>query len=211
MNTALFASMDEDQILTVLENTGNQTADGYDIYARKPVNNGDMNQYGVEIDLVYNPVNALRLRALLSPYYFEIINTTNAAYDTEDFVLYGNAIADYKFLETWKFQINYTYQSPKTTGLTELKAIQFVNLALSKDLFKSKASLTFTAKDVFSSRKIYYESMEAGIQTNSYAFFDPQLLLSFSYRFNGAAKRNSKNRSGEVNKNIFELDDNLIK
>jgi len=211
LNTALFASMDDDQILTVLENTGNQTDDGFDIYTRKPVNNGDLNQYGIEMDLVYNASNALRFRALLSPYYFEIINTTNGAYDTDDFVLYGNAIADYKFLETWKFQINYTYQSPKTTGLTELKAIQFVNLALSKDLFKSKATLSFTAKDIFRSREIYYESMEAGIQTNSYAFFEPQYLLSFSYRFNGAAKRNSKNRSGEVNKNIFELDEEVIK
>jgi hypothetical protein len=144
---------------------------------------------------------------LLSPYYFELTKTEDALYDAEDFVFYGNAILDFRFGNSWKIQPSFTYQSEKITGLTKLKAIHYVNLALSKDLFSNKATLAFTAHDLFKTRKIIYESAEANAITNRYSIFDPNFLLSFTYRFNKAPKRNSKNRTNEMKKSIFEVDE----
>ena len=143
----------------------------------------------------------------MSPYYFELTKTEDGLYDAEDFVFYGNAILDFRFGNSWKIQPSYTYQSEKITGLTKLKAIQYVNLALSKDLLNNKATLAFTAHDLFKTRKIIYESNEADAITNRYSIFDPQFLLSFSYRFNKAPKRNTKNRADELKGNIFEVDE----
>ncbi len=207
LNTAIFASLDHNQVLTVLENTGEQTLEGFDVFLRKPINNGDLNQYGIEFDFIYPISKQIRFRTLLSPYYFELTKTEDELYDAEDFVFYGNAILDFRFGNSWKIQPSYTYQSQKITGLTKLKAIQYVNLALSKDLLNNKATLAFTAHDLFKTRKIIYESNEADAITNRYSIFDPQFLLSFSYRFNKAPKRNTKNRAGELKGNIFEVDE----
>ncbi|MFD1315984.1 outer membrane beta-barrel protein [Namhaeicola litoreus] len=207
LNTALFASLDHNQVLSILENTGEQTNEGFDIFLRKPINNGDLNQYGIEFDFIYPITDNLRFRTLLSPYYFELTKTENGLYDAEDFVFYGNAILDFRFGNSWKIQPSFTYQSEKITGLTELKAIQYINLALSKDFFNNKATLAFTAHDIFKTRNIIYESVEANAITNRNSIFDPNFLLSFSYRFNKAPKRNSKNRANEMKKSIFEIDE----
>ncbi len=207
LNTAVFASLDHDQVLSVLENTGEQTEEGFDIFLRKPINNGNLNQYGIEFDFIYPLSKQIRFRTLLSPYYFELTETEGGLYDAEDFVFYGNAILDLRFGNSWKIQPGYTYQSEKITGLTKLKAIQYVNLALSKDLLDNTATLAFTANDLFKTRKIIYESTEAEAITNKYSIFDPQFLLSFSYRFNKAPKRNNKNRANELKQNIFEIDE----
>ena len=207
LNTAIFASLDHNQVLTVLENTGEQTDEGFDVFLRKPINNGDLNQYGIEFDFIYPISKQIRFRTLLSPYYFELTKTEGGLYDAEDFVFYGNAILDFRFGNSWKIQPSYTYQSEKITGLTKLKAIQYVNLALSKDILNNKATLAFTAHDLFKTRKIIYESTEADAITNRNSIFDPQFLVSFSYRFNKAPKRNTKNRANELKGSIFEVDE----
>ena len=207
LNSAFFASMDQDQFLTVLENTGNKTEEGFDIFTRKPINNGDLNQFGLEFDLMYFPMENLRFRALVSPYYFELTETLNESYDYSDYVLYGNFIADYRLKQTWKFQVNFTYQSPKKTALTKLDQIMYVNAVVSNDILDNKATLSLSARDIFKSREIIYESMEAGVQTDRYSIFEPQFVLSFSYRFNRAPRQNAKNRSKDINMNIFEIDE----
>lgn len=209
LNTALFHSNATDHILNVLENTGNQTSDGFDIYRRIPINNGILNQSGFELEASYNPNNKIRLYGLFSPYLAVLSNTRDNAYDYDNWVFFTNIRFLYRLTNTLKFNIDYVYQSAQKTALTELKDFQYVNLNISKDFWDGKSTLSFKINDVFYSRKSDFNSLEANTITQRTFIFDTQYLLSFSYRFNKSSRRNSHNRSKEIDKNVFEVEDNL--
>ena len=208
-NTALFYSNSTDRILNVLEKTGNQTSEGFDIYRRIPINNGTLNYTGLELETTYNPTNKLRLYGLLSPYYSQLSDTRENAYDFDNWVWYGNVRLLYRINNTLRFNIDYVYQSAQKTAITELKAFQYTNLNISKDFWEGKSTLSFKINDVFYTRKAQFSSLEANTITQRDFIFDTQYLLSFSYRFNKSSRRNSHNRSKEVDKNIFEVEDQV--
>ena len=122
---------------------------------------------------------------------------------------YGNFRVLLRLTNTLRFQMDYTFQTPQKTAITELASFQYSNLTLSKDFFEGKATLTFKINDVFHSREAIYKSLEANTITNRNFIFDTQYLLSFSYRFNKAKRRNSNNRSKDIDKNVFEIEDNI--
>lgn len=209
LNTALFYSNSTDRILNVLEKTGIQTDDGFDIYRRIPINNGMLNFTGLEIEATYNPSNKIRLYGLLSPYFSQLSDTRDKAYDYDNWVLYGNLRLLYRINNTLRFNIDYIYQSTQKTAITELKAFQYTNLNISKDFLDGQATLSFKINDVFYTKKAKFSSLEANTITQRNFIFDTQYLLSFSYRFNKSSRRNSHNRSKEIDKNIFEVEDQI--
>ena len=146
---------------------------------------------------------------LLSPYFSQLSETRDNAYDYENWVFYGNFRFLYRLSNTLRFNIDYVYQSAQKTALTELKAFQYVNLNISKDFWEGKSTLSFKINDVFHTRKADFNSLEASTITQRSFIFDTQYLLSFSYRFNKSSRRNSHNRSKEIDKNIFEVEDQI--
>ena len=209
LNSALFYSNSTDRILNVLEKTGAQTSDGFDIYTRIPVNNGTLNYTGLEAEITYNPSNKIRLYGIVSPYFAILSDTRNNVYDYDNWVWYANIRFLYRINETFRFNVDYTYQSEQRTAITELKSLQYANLTLSKDFLGGKSTLSFKINDVFHTRKADFNSLEANTITNRNIIFDTQYLLSFSYRFNKSSNRNSNNRSKDIEKNIFEIEDEV--
>lgn len=209
LNSILFYSNSTDRILNVLENTGNQTGDGFDIYRRLPVNNGTLDFAGLELSLTYNPIKKIRLYGVLSPYYAVLSETLNNAYDYTNWVFYGNFRFLYRITDTFRFNIDYVYQTTQKTAITELKPIQYTNATISKNFLEGKVNLSFKVNDIFYTRKSDFYSLEANTITNRQFIFDTQYLLSFSYRFNQGSKRNSHNRANDIDKDIFEVEDEL--
>jgi hypothetical protein len=209
LNSILFYSNSTDRILNILENTGNQTGDGFDIYRRLPINNGTLDYAGLELSLTYKPIKKIRLYGILSPYYAALSETLNNAYDYTNWVFYGNFRFLYRITDTFGFNIDYVYQTAQKTAITELKTIQYTNATISKNFLEGKATLSFKVNDVFHTRKSDFYSLEANTITNRQFIFDTQYLLSFSYRFNQSSKRNSHNRSKDIDKDIFEVEDEL--
>ncbi len=209
LNTAAFYSNSTDKILNVLEKTGNQTNDGFDIFRRIPINNGTLNYTGLELELTYTPIKKLRLNGLITPYYADLFDTRNNAYDYNDLIWYGRLTFFYKFNNTFRFQLDYEYQSSRKTAITELEAFDATNLTMSKDLFEGKATISFKINDIFHTREAKYKSLEANTISNRNFIYDTQYLLSFSYRFNKASKRNTHNRTKDIDKNIFEIEDDI--
>jgi hypothetical protein len=208
-NSALFYSNSTDRILNVLEKTGNQTSDGFEIYRRIPINNGTLNYTGLELEATYNPSNKIRLYGLISPYFAQLSDTRDLAYDYDNWVWYGNFRFLYRINNTLRLNMDYIYQSAQKTALTELKAFQYVNFNVSKDFWEGKSTLSFKINDVFHTRKAVFSSLEANTITQRNFIFDTQYLLSFSYRFNKNGRKNTHNRSKEIEKNIFEIDDKI--
>lgn len=209
LNSILFYSNSTDRILNVLENTGNQTSEGFDIYRRLPVNNGTLDYVGLELSLTYNPIKKIRLYGILSPYYAVLSETLNEAYDYTNWVFYGNFRFLYRITDTFRFNLDYVYQTTQKTAITELKPIQYTNATISKSFLEGKVTLSFKVNDIFYTRKSDFYSLEANTITNRQFIFDTQYLLSFSYRFNQSSKRNSHNRAKDIDKDIFEVEDEL--
>ena len=209
LNTAIFYTNSTDTFLTVLEETGNQTDDGFDIYKSYPINNGDLDYIGLEIGATYNPSKKFRFYGLISPYYSVRSNTIENEYDYENFVFYGTAALYYRLNNTLRFQVNFDYISPQKTALTEIGEYYYTNFTASKDLFDNKATLTFKMSDVFHTRKAMYKSIEADAISNRDVVFKTRYLLSFTYRFNKARKRNANNRARDIDRNVFEIEDRI--
>jgi len=207
LNSSLFYTNTTDNILEVLEKTGFQTKDGFDIYQRLPINNGILNQTGFELILNYFPINKLRLNGSITPFYANLIDTRENQYDYNDFRWYSRVSASYKFNNTFRMKIDYSYQSAIKTAITEFDVYQFTNITASKDLFGGKATLTFKIQDIFNDRIGIYNSLEANTISKRVTIFQTRYLLSFTYRFNKASKRNTHNRAKDIDNNIFEIKD----
>ena len=110
---------------------------------------------------------------------------------------------------TFRFNIDYIYQSAQKTAITELEQFNYVNLSISKDFLDGKSTLTFRANDLFYTKKARFNSLEANTITNRNFIYDTQFLLSFSYRFNKAGRKNDHNRSKDLDKNVFEIEDQI--
>jgi outer membrane receptor protein involved in Fe transport len=207
--STLFYSNSTDRILNVLEKTGFQTTDGFEIYRRIPINNGTLNYSGIEVTATYSPTKKIKMFGLISPYYSDLSKTRDNAYDFTNLVWYGNFRFLYRITNTFRFQIDHFFQTPIKTAITELDSFQYTNLTMSKDFFEGKATLTFKINDVFYSRKAKFSSLEANTITNRNFIYDTQYLLSFSYRFNKANRRNSNNRTKDMEKDLFEIKDDF--
>lgn len=207
MNLAAYYSHSKDRILFVFENTGRQTADGFDIYTRFPVNLGTLDYTGLELELTYSPNNKLRFYTSISPYISDLSDTNNGTYDYQNTVWFTKLMAMYRVTNTFKIQLYGEYQTAIKTAVNEIEAIKYMNATASKDILNGNATITFRANDIFHSREYIYNTIEANTISNRTAIFDTQYLLSFTYRFNKASKRNSHNRAKEINKNIFEFEE----
>lgn len=208
-NSAVFYSNSTDRILNVIEKTGYLTSDGFDIFRRIPINNGTLNYAGLEFETTYSPSNKIRLYGLISPYHSNLSDTRENLYDYENWIWYGNLRIQYKINNTLRINVDYLYQSAQETALTKLDAFQYANLNISKDLLDGKATLGLKINDIFHTRQAKFTSFEANTITQRDFIFDTQYLLSFSYRFNNSSRRNSHNRSKEIDKNIFEVEDRI--
>lgn len=205
-NSAFYYTSSINKIRQTIEKTEFQTIDGNDIFKRIPLNNGDYTATELEIEVIYSPTKMIRLYGLINPNYAMLSNTDNNLYDYSDIIWVGRLNGLFRFTDSFRVQLSYNYQSPIKTAITEFGTYQYATLATSKDLFKGKATLSFNINDLFNSKEAMYKSLETNTISNLNFAYDPQYLLSFSYRFNNASKRNSKNRVKDADKNIFEID-----
>ena len=203
LTSSFFLNFASDQFLSIIENTGEQTLDGQDIFRRIPINSGDKNSIGIDLDLTYRFSKNFRLNTYVSPYRQKITNAIDPAYNNSNTTWYITGAAYLSFNNGLKINARHIYQSPIINGLTELRTIHYSNITLSKSLFKKKATLAFKITDVFSSKKFSYESFEANTLTLRDVRFENQYQLTFTYRFN-QKRRNSKDRSRDINKDDLE-------
>jgi len=194
---AWFLNNQQNQHLSILENSGLQTANGNEIFKRKFINSGDKDIIGLDLDVTIKPFKGLRLNGYVSPYQLEITNAIDPSYNFKSTVWYAEGSALISLNNGLKFNISHKYQSPIVNGLTELRTINFTNLTFSKDLFNKNGTITFKAIDIFKTKQFNYVSLEANTLTRHNVFYQNQYNLSFAYRFN--QKRRNKNKKREIN------------
>ena len=200
--SSIFLNNSKNHYLTVIQSIGTND-EGSELYRRIPINSGDKNILGWDLDLTYKPIEWLRLRSYVSPYRLEIKNTIDNLYDYKSTVLYVEGSMLLSFKNGLRFQVTDKYQSPVENRLTKMKAVNAVDATLSKDILDKKATIALKGVDIFNSKWFKYDSQEAGTHTLRNARYDRQFTLSFTYRFN-QKRRNSKDRSLDINKDNLE-------
>lgn len=132
---------------------------------------------------------------------FEYIDFNNNPktidFSSTDLSGYGSLSSKFTLPQEWILQANYKYYAPSEGAISKRKEYNYVDLALSKNLWSNKASLTLSVTDLFNSNKIERIVNTAAARTNNMIQWNERmLLLNFSYRFN----QNDKKLNFEVDK-----------
>ena len=97
-----------------------------------------------------------------------------------------------KWQET-DFQIRFNYRAPRNTTQGRNKALWYMDLAISRDLLKKKATLTLSARDLFNTRKWrYLTEGDNFYQEGSFQWRVRSITLSLNYRINQDKRRSHR-------------------
>lgn len=163
----------------------------FPVIERGPVNLGNDNRYGFELNVNYSPSRKWRINTDFNIFKFKRDGNFNGI-DLSANNLTWRARLSNKVTLPYKidWQTNLGYRGPSLDAQNDRNGIFSANLALSKDLFKDKASIAFNIRDLFNSaffsNNITAETFTAyqEIQFRGGRIYN----LSFTYRFNQKKK-----------------------
>ncbi len=213
LNSSIYYQHSTD-IMQRISFTEERTQDGdtFDVFIRTPINLGDEDRYGFEFTTNYNPVKKIRLSGTFN--YFKY-KTDAFTYTYKD----ANGVSQSVNLDnvnesSWfarfnaritlpakiQCQTRLMYRGAQANAQSDREGMFIANLALSKDIFKDKASLVLNVSDLFNSRKrastTYFGGREnpSTISNGTFQWRERQITLSFTYRFNQKKKREKSQR-----------------
>lgn len=121
-------------------------------FVNTPVNLDYEDRYGLEISTTYNPLSWWRLSWDFNYYAFKQQGTfENKEYGSEDHTWFTRINSRMKFPKSFSIEYSFNYRAKNTDIQSVNKAQYRANIALSKDLFKDKVSVTFAVNNIFDS------------------------------------------------------------
>jgi outer membrane receptor protein involved in Fe transport len=95
------------------------------------------------------------------------------------------------------FQTTFFYRGEQETTQGIRKPFYMMHISLSKDILKSKGTITLNVRDVLNSRKFRYEIRQPDlISTNEFRWSTREFRLSFIYRLNQNKRQGGGSRNG---------------
>ncbi len=176
------------------------------VQVRSPINLATEKRYGAEFTTTYTPKRNWRLtwnvnlfqRELRGDYTY--INFQDEeitqVFDADNFSWFSRLSAKLPLPAKIDFQTNLFYMGPRQDAQSKSKGMLFTNLALSKDVFKDKGSISLNVRDIFNTGKRKSETRTENVFTYSeFQWRQRQITLSFLYRFN--QQQNQRQRNGQ--------------
>ncbi|WP_343523762.1 outer membrane beta-barrel family protein [Pedobacter sp.] len=126
-----------------------QAANGF---VNTPVNLDYEDRYGLEVSTTYNPLSWWRLSWDFNYYAFKQQGIfENKTYGSEDHTWFTRINSRMKFPKSFSIEYSFNYRAKNTDIQSVNKAQYRANIALSKDLFKDKVSVTLAVNNIFDS------------------------------------------------------------
>ena len=156
------------------------TRNSDDYLVEKSINLGTENRYGFEINATYTPYKWWFLSSDFNYYKFD----QKGVFIVSDHSWTARLNSRVK-LKSWTLQNNFNIIGAKKSGQIDSKTQSWADLAIAKEFWKEKASLTFKVDNIFDSR-----ISRDFITGNNYTidgerrFTGTRVSLTFTYKFN---------------------------
>ncbi|NJW52548.1 TonB-dependent receptor [Salinimicrobium sp. CDJ15-91] len=180
---------------------GSTSQDGTQVIRTIPINLATNTRIGAEAGLLYNPARWLRLNGSFNFFQFDTDGDYNGIdYSAKNTSYFGRFSS--KVTLPWKidWQTNAFYRGASEGAQTETQGLLSVDMAVSKELFNEKASLTLNVQDLLNSRKRESFTTTAFFERESeFQWRQRSIILSFTYRFNQQRREQDRQRRGNEN------------
>lgn len=197
---ALFYNKYNDWWQTITYETGEQI-DGINKLITTPQNVGYVNYYGASLTASYKVSNQLNFTFDTTLYNFDqhgIFETINMVsqpisidYNKKSFNGNFKLLTQLKFPKIVNIQTNISHFLKSEGPVSTRKAYTYASLAMNKDLLDKKATVSLSINDVFNSKETNRDRFSDNYFSNSIIKDKPDIVLSFTYRFN-QSKSNRK-------------------
>ncbi|MCO6480967.1 MAG: TonB-dependent receptor [Phaeodactylibacter sp.] len=162
----------------------------------RPENLATEDAYGLDVTFSASPAKWWDLDGNVN-FYRSLINGNNINSSfTADAVTWNGRITSK--MELWKAvdaQVRFNYRAPRNTTQGRNKSYYFVDLALSKDVLDSKATVTLSVRDLFNSRRWRYIFEDDDFYSRGdFQWRARQVILTFNYRLNQNKQRQRDGR-----------------
>ena len=193
LNTSLYFNHATDIFTFVSEDTGEEVViDGQSVpvIRRGPINLAENDRYGFEFTLTYRPTKKWNMNANFNLYQSIIRGSYKGlSYDSKNLGWFVRLNNKYTLPGNIEWQTRLSYDGPRIDAVNRREGRFSSNMAFSKDLFKEKASLTFSINDLFNTQRRNLESTTPTFYSDSYYRWRVRSYnLSFTYRFNQKKK-----------------------
>ncbi|MCT4304782.1 TonB-dependent receptor [Elizabethkingia anophelis] len=214
LNPTLYYRNEKDNVqMLVSPNPDDSTS-----FTSSPINVGNDQRYGLEINGNYNPFKWWQLMGSIDIFGYK--TTGNYLYKNYPDPITGNLIDKninydgsgmsarvrlsntFKIDKTFSFQIQANYRGGQKNASTEQKDMYFVNLGATKTIWKGDGTIAFNIQDIFNTRSRETYAFGPTFVRNSYMQWQPrQFSLSLTYRFKQGEKVDQPKRKKDINNN----------
>ena len=183
----------------IQEDTGLTTSDGINIIRSVPINLATNTRIGAEAAVLFNPARWLRLNGSFNFFKF----TTEGVFNNVDYGADNTswfARFSSKVTLPWKidWQTNAFYRGPRENAQTKTEGIFSINMAMSKEIVKDKATVSLNISDLLNSRKRSQVTDTQFFNSDSeFQWRERQITLSLIYRFNQPKESKRQRGRGE--------------
>ena len=196
--SSVYYQVESNSFERIQEQTGQVTSDGIVMIRSIPINLSTNERIGAELGVIYNPARWLRLSGSFNFFQFETEGVFNevdfGAKNTSWFSRFGSKVTLPGKID---WQTNARYRGPRLNAQTKTKGIFSLDLAFSKDVFKEKATIALSARDLLNSRKRMQLTETPFFTSDSqFQWRERQFTFSFIYRINQKKRPDRGGRGG---------------
>lgn len=169
------------------------------IFIARPVNADYENKFGLDLNAKYSGLKWIKVNANFNLFQYQQKGIyLNENLDGDGFSWFGRLTSNVTLPKKILFNTTASYHGPNKTNNADRKGIFSLNLGLSKDVWKEKATISLNVNDLFNSfRRRITNFSDTFTSDLDLQFRQRQINLSFIYRFNGAKKEQTKKPAGE--------------
>lgn len=194
LTSSVYYQRETNSFERIQEETGEVTSDGIQIIRSVPINLSTNERVGAEAGIIYNPARWVRINSSFNFFTFKSDGSFNGVdYGTENTSWFARLSSKFTLPGKIDLQANSFYIGPRQNAQTDTKGMFSLNLALAKDVFKDKATVTLNVSDVFNSRKrMSFTQTPTFTSDSEFQWRVRQVNLSFIFRFNQPKERNNR-------------------
>ena len=144
--------------------------------------------FGVEFTGQYTPFKWWKLDLNFNFFQAEIDGSNiKTDYKTTTHSWFARQTSRFMFANNFDVQLRTNYEAPQKTAQGERKALFYLDLSLSKDVFKGKGTVNLNVLDVFNSRRMRSITEGTNFYTESdFQYRRRQVNLTLNYRIRQA-------------------------